>query len=99
VVELDVVSFSVHVYVNSVVTSGPGLHIQSIDSDTVDDFPGRVTYVWPSSLNIPEVLASIMMPHRAFQVGEDLDLRWAACRLGFGNRSMIHETAGCNPIT
>lgn len=51
--ELDVESPSVQVYVNSVVTSGPGLHIQSIDSEAVDDFDGRVTYVWPSSLKIP----------------------------------------------
>lgn len=41
--ELDVLpSSSVQVYLNSVVTSGPGAQRQSIDSETVDDV--RVEY-------------------------------------------------------
>lgn len=45
-------SSPVQVYTNSVVTSGPGLHRQSMDSETVDDSFARVMYVWPSSLDI-----------------------------------------------
>jgi len=51
----------VQVYSNSVVR-GAGLHRQSIDSDAVDDFASRVTYVWPLSLKIPRV-SLVAMSH------------------------------------
>lgn len=43
-------SSSVQVYVNWVVRSPPGDHMQSMDSEMVEDSAGRVSYVWPSNL-------------------------------------------------
>ena len=43
-------SSSVQVYLNSVVTSGPGCQVQSINSEIVDDSAARVTYLLSPNL-------------------------------------------------